>query len=493
MGLWDASPGGARPKRGRPRLAVPGARAPRSPCRRSSGSSPTGAGSVCYRAAAGAAFRQPQERRRRPARRRPRRARTSASRTDSFGFTWLTVTGDPDDTAGLCTDLHAVNTTLEAQGFGPGCSARWSRSPTPAAAGSGWSTSTSRAPSTRSRPTGPQQRDNLLEIQVRDAARRRAARWRRTSAGGSRSGMLRDCDDRRGRSCREQAIEAYDVLGAAPSRAGGAGRAGRHVHRRPDGHDQPDHRHPAAPGRDVRLRGRGLPPRGLDVPRVLDDGAAGPASPTPASTSGSATTRSSTGEIGRRAVLRLPAARTPDGVVIGTLCVFDEEPRTRSTRAASSAGRRSPPASSTCSSSSCHLRWRGCASCGSNERLGALRRPGQPRPQEPAHRDPDVARAGPRRGRPTDDADTRLAARAGRARGRPDARDDRRPAGLRPGRRRAAERGRRRPRRGRRRRRSRTSPALAGAGQVEVGRRCRSCAATRSSCGRCCRTWSPTP
>ena len=43
------------------------------------------------------------------------------SSSDAFGFTWLQVHREPDDpdyVAGLCTDLHAVNTTLESDGFG---------------------------------------------------------------------------------------------------------------------------------------------------------------------------------------------------------------------------------------------------------------------------------------------------------------------------------------------------------------------------------------
>ncbi len=74
-------------------------------------------GSVCYRAAEGAAFAQAQndvvelldndddpdvER-----------------STDSFGFTWLVARQSPDDLSALVTDLHTVNTSLEAQGFGP--------------------------------------------------------------------------------------------------------------------------------------------------------------------------------------------------------------------------------------------------------------------------------------------------------------------------------------------------------------------------------------
>jgi hypothetical protein len=37
---------------------------------------------------------------------------------DSYGFTWLMVRHDPTNTAGLVTDLHGVNSSLEAAGFG---------------------------------------------------------------------------------------------------------------------------------------------------------------------------------------------------------------------------------------------------------------------------------------------------------------------------------------------------------------------------------------
>lgn len=39
--------------------------------------------------------------------------------TDSFGFRWLTRRTSPEDLSGLVTDLHAVNSTLAAAGFGP--------------------------------------------------------------------------------------------------------------------------------------------------------------------------------------------------------------------------------------------------------------------------------------------------------------------------------------------------------------------------------------
>ncbi|MEV7428736.1 MULTISPECIES: hypothetical protein [unclassified Nocardioides] len=130
---------------------------------------PTGDGSVCYRAAAGAGFSQTQGdvlALLRDAADAPAVEVTS----DSFGFTWLQVHRDASETSGLCTDLHAVNTGLEAEGFGPAllCSL------VPFADASGrrvglvylykQGTFYPFAP----QPGRAQQRDNLLEIQVRD-------------------------------------------------------------------------------------------------------------------------------------------------------------------------------------------------------------------------------------------------------------------------------------------------------------------------------------
>ncbi|WP_381791113.1 hypothetical protein [Streptomyces niveus] len=38
---------------------------------------------------------------------------------DSYGYTWLLARQEPDDTATLVNDLHAVNTLLQDGGFGP--------------------------------------------------------------------------------------------------------------------------------------------------------------------------------------------------------------------------------------------------------------------------------------------------------------------------------------------------------------------------------------
>ena len=132
------------------------------------GLTPTGEASVCYRGAAGAAFDRTQDEVVELLQADPAAPPVRIT-SDDFGFTWLTVTGDPADTAGLCTDLHAVNTSLEAAGFGPGLLCTL----VPFADGSGrrvglvylYKQGTFYAFA----PTGPQQRDNLVEIGIRDA------------------------------------------------------------------------------------------------------------------------------------------------------------------------------------------------------------------------------------------------------------------------------------------------------------------------------------
>ncbi|MEO7351041.1 MAG: hypothetical protein ABIR34_09745 [Marmoricola sp.] len=117
MGLWDALRGQSKPSQ--PNLdqlfALPGAALT---LEAAMGLSPTGAGAVCFRAAEGQASVTTQQ-------------EASAlvgvdggpateSRVDEYGYTWLTVRTAPEDTSALVTDLHAVNSALETQGFGPG-------------------------------------------------------------------------------------------------------------------------------------------------------------------------------------------------------------------------------------------------------------------------------------------------------------------------------------------------------------------------------------
>jgi len=130
---------------------------------------PTGTGSVCYRAPTGAAYDQVQS---------DVLALLDTDGTptvevtrDSFGFTWLVVSGDPADTGALCTDLHAVNSTLAEQGFDGGLLCTL----VPFADAGGrrvglvylykQGTFYPFAP----QPGGSQRRESLLEISVRDA------------------------------------------------------------------------------------------------------------------------------------------------------------------------------------------------------------------------------------------------------------------------------------------------------------------------------------
>ena len=76
----------------------------------------TGVGAVCYRAGEGGAFAATQTdvQQLLDADGGPAVVRSD----DEYGFTWLTVRHDPEDLAGLVTDVHAVNTVLTDAGFG---------------------------------------------------------------------------------------------------------------------------------------------------------------------------------------------------------------------------------------------------------------------------------------------------------------------------------------------------------------------------------------
>ena len=118
MGIWDAITGRSRVKANNldALFNVPNAAIT---LQTAAGLVPTGTGSVCFRSAAGAAFAE------------TRNDVVELIRSDSsapevdvtddgFGYTWLVVHRSPDDVGGLCTDLHAVNTSLEVQGFASG-------------------------------------------------------------------------------------------------------------------------------------------------------------------------------------------------------------------------------------------------------------------------------------------------------------------------------------------------------------------------------------
>ncbi|MDP3892436.1 hypothetical protein [Nocardioides sp.] len=169
MGLWETLTGRRAPRR--PRLdslfAIPTAAIT---LETAAGLRPTGSGSVCFRAAAGAAFAATQADIVDLLRQDPE-APDAEQVTDAFGFTWLTVQRDPSDMGGLCTDLHTVNVLLEEQGFGPSllCSL------VPFSDGAGRTVALvylyKQGTFYPFAQAGADRRDNLLEMSVRDHLR----------------------------------------------------------------------------------------------------------------------------------------------------------------------------------------------------------------------------------------------------------------------------------------------------------------------------------
>ncbi len=180
MGFWSSVLGRSRPSA--PRLdalfAIPTAAIT---LQSSFGLVPTGVGSVCYRAASGAGFDQTQDEAVQLLGASPDAPDVAVTR-DDFGFTWLTVThaGDDDasfdptagsapDVSALCTDLHAVNSTLEEAGFGPGLLCSLVAFSDRSGKRAGLVYLYKQGTFYPFAPTGPGQRDDLLEISVRDA------------------------------------------------------------------------------------------------------------------------------------------------------------------------------------------------------------------------------------------------------------------------------------------------------------------------------------
>jgi hypothetical protein len=165
MGLWDALTGRSKPVRANldALFSLPAAAVT---LQTAAAFTPTGIGSVCYRAAEGAAFAQTQQ-----------DVVTLLDNdddpdversTDAFGFTWLLARQAPDDLPALVTDLHTVNTSLEAQGFGSSLLCSLVGFADPSGRRLGLVYLYKQGTFYPFAPQGPQQRDNLLEIQVRD-------------------------------------------------------------------------------------------------------------------------------------------------------------------------------------------------------------------------------------------------------------------------------------------------------------------------------------
>ncbi|WP_042419324.1 PspA-associated protein PspAB [Streptacidiphilus anmyonensis] len=85
------------------------------------GFKPTGVGSVCFAAAEGGAFAQVQQDIQALLDADTGRggAPIEVTQRDSYGYRWITARQSPDDIVSLVNDVHAVNSGLESQGFGP--------------------------------------------------------------------------------------------------------------------------------------------------------------------------------------------------------------------------------------------------------------------------------------------------------------------------------------------------------------------------------------
>ncbi|MFF5243118.1 hypothetical protein ACFY3V_02480 [Streptosporangium sp. NPDC000095] len=138
------------------------------------GLAPTGVGAVCFRSAEGGAFAELE---------RDITQLLNAGggppvefSKDSFGYTWLLARRDPDMLGDLVTDLHAVNSSLEAAGFGPSLLCSLISFTDPGGRGLALvylykqGTFYPFAPLPAEHGTGQtQRRDNALELQVRGA------------------------------------------------------------------------------------------------------------------------------------------------------------------------------------------------------------------------------------------------------------------------------------------------------------------------------------
>jgi hypothetical protein len=123
---------------------------------------PTGTASICYRDPEGAPFDRIEA----DVAAMLNSSRPAISR-DAHGYTWITLHGPVDDLGALVTDLHAVTTSLQDQGFGPNllCDLVPFRAP------SGRPVALVYLPKRGTfypfAPSGREARDNALELQVK--------------------------------------------------------------------------------------------------------------------------------------------------------------------------------------------------------------------------------------------------------------------------------------------------------------------------------------
>ncbi|MET9590779.1 hypothetical protein ABZY45_07390 [Streptomyces sp. NPDC006516] len=171
MGLLDSILGRAGPVR--PDLdqlfAVPSAALT---LRAGTSFAPTGLGSVCFAGVEGGAFaRVRQDVRELLDADTARGGIPVEFSRDTYGYTWLLARQEPDDTAALVNDLHAVNTLLRDGGFGPHllCSMIGFRNPEGRSLALVYLYKRGTFYPFAPAPGGGEKRDNQLELQVRAA------------------------------------------------------------------------------------------------------------------------------------------------------------------------------------------------------------------------------------------------------------------------------------------------------------------------------------
>lgn len=166
MGLWQSLLG--RSSARRPNLdslfLVPSAAIT---LQTSAGFTSSGAGSVCFRGAGGAAFHQLTVDAVELIRGTADAPEVRLSE-DFFGYTWLSTAGEGGDLSDLCTDLHSVNRALVEQGFDGGLLCTLIPFEDPSGRRFGLVYLYKQGTFYAFAPTGPRSRDNLLEIFVRD-------------------------------------------------------------------------------------------------------------------------------------------------------------------------------------------------------------------------------------------------------------------------------------------------------------------------------------
>ncbi|MGW7408998.1 PspA-associated protein PspAB [Streptomyces sp. NPDC054833] len=134
------------------------------------GFTPTGGGAVCFATVEGAAFEQTHREVQALLDADAERAGSPVElRQDDYGYSWLVSQRTPDQLPQLVNDLHAVNSSMEANGFGPQllCSLAGFRDDSGRSLALVYLYKRGTFYPFAPRPGGAQRRDNALELQIK--------------------------------------------------------------------------------------------------------------------------------------------------------------------------------------------------------------------------------------------------------------------------------------------------------------------------------------